>query len=238
MTASEEVEVNSNKENDPLKDQVEYKSWNHNHTKILIDLYGKYKKQLGTLRIKTMKKLWEIIANEINERFNLNVSPSNCENRWRVLDRNYKKFVENKNLTGRGRRCFEYAEEMAEIFGKKRNIHPEILLSSDAVIMPKISSAEPVETAVIATEIQEPSTSKHDSTETHKNILKKNKSRLLNKNNILESMRKDRLEYQKQRVKMEKEKLEIEKEKLQALKRRNQLIEDRNKLMKGADKIY
>lgn len=34
-------------------------------------------------------------------------------------------------FVGRGRKYFEYEAEMSEIFGKKKNINPEILLSTD-----------------------------------------------------------------------------------------------------------
>ncbi|CAH1980098.1 unnamed protein product [Acanthoscelides obtectus] len=46
----------------------------------------------------------------------------------------FKKYADNNNKTGRGRR--EYAEAMEDILDKKRNIHPVVLLSSDTVIHP------------------------------------------------------------------------------------------------------
>ncbi|CAH2015971.1 unnamed protein product [Acanthoscelides obtectus] len=39
----------------------------------------------------------------------------------------FKKYVDNNNKTGRGRREFEYAEAMEDILDKKRNIHPVVL---------------------------------------------------------------------------------------------------------------
>nr|CAI5837042.1 unnamed protein product [Callosobruchus analis] len=47
------------------------------------------------------------------------VAPSNCENRWRVLERNYKRFIDNQNQTGGGRMFFEFSKEMESLLGKK-----------------------------------------------------------------------------------------------------------------------
>ncbi|CAH1183030.1 unnamed protein product [Ceutorhynchus assimilis] len=93
--------------------------WTQNETKILIDLYGKLKNKVGTFQIKNIKMLWEKIANEL-AKLHIIVTPNNCLNRWKVLERNFKKFVDNQNKTGRGRKYFEYEAEMSEIFGKKK----------------------------------------------------------------------------------------------------------------------
>ncbi|XP_023311450.1 uncharacterized protein LOC108914340 isoform X2 [Anoplophora glabripennis] len=89
-----------------------------------------------------MKQFWEIIANLMNEELPINVTDAQCENRWRVLKRNYKKYVcDNNKKTGRDRKTFEYAEEFDEIFGRKRNIHPELLLTEDSAIEIQTSNA-------------------------------------------------------------------------------------------------
>lgn len=44
--------------------------------------------------------------------------------------------MENKNSTGRGRKHFDFSEEMDHIFAHKKNVHPEILLSSEVVDRP------------------------------------------------------------------------------------------------------
>lgn len=78
---------------------AEYK-WNINNSKLLIDLYSKYRNKVGTLQIRSLKKLWEIIAEELRK-LGVNVTPNNCLNRWRVLERNYKKFIDNNKKTGK-----------------------------------------------------------------------------------------------------------------------------------------
>lgn len=77
--------------------------------------------------------MWEVISVEINKIHSTSFNASHCENRWRVIERNYKKFVDETNKTGRGRKLFEYTVEMEEIFGNKKNINPELLLSNETV---------------------------------------------------------------------------------------------------------
>lgn len=74
--------------------------WSVNETKMLIDMYKKYKNKVGTFQIKNQKMLWEKIAEELRK-LGLRITVNNCLNRWRVVERNYKKFVDNQNKTGR-----------------------------------------------------------------------------------------------------------------------------------------
>lgn len=66
-----------------------------------------------------MKKLLKVIATELSNIFKITISAAKCENRWKVLERNYKKVVDNNNKTGRGRKTFNYETKFDEIFGKK-----------------------------------------------------------------------------------------------------------------------
>lgn len=58
---------------------------------------------------------------------------------------------------------------------------------------------------------------------------------ILNRNKILENMRKDPLEYQREKLKIEEEKLLIKKERLEEVKKRNRLIEERNEILKNSE---
>lgn len=93
--------------------------WSVNQTKELLDLYKLYKSKVGTLEIKTLKQMWMKIALELRKKQNIVVTDANCLNRWKVMERNYKKYIENENSTGRGRKYFEYIQEMEDILGKK-----------------------------------------------------------------------------------------------------------------------
>ncbi|KAL1489252.1 hypothetical protein ABEB36_014185 [Hypothenemus hampei] len=95
-------------------------SWTTNGTKILIDLYQKYVKEVGKLKMKNLKSMWSQIAIEISTLLGTNITAKHCENRWKVLDRNYKKWLDNQSATGRGRKIFEFADEMNNVYGKKK----------------------------------------------------------------------------------------------------------------------
>ena len=113
--------------------------WNIQNSKTLIDLYSTYRNKVGSFKIKNLKQMWVIISEDISHTYGMKINPNNCENRWRVLERNYKKYVENKNSTGRGRKHFDFIEEMDQIFAHKKNVHPEILLSSEDVHDPIVN---------------------------------------------------------------------------------------------------
>lgn len=91
-------------------------SWTSNQTKVMLDVYKKYRSKVGTFEIKNFKKLWEVMAAKINDILKSNYSSSHVENRWRVVERSYKRFVDNQTKTGRGKKYFEYQEEMDDIF--------------------------------------------------------------------------------------------------------------------------
>ncbi|VEN64092.1 unnamed protein product, partial [Callosobruchus maculatus] len=55
-----------------------------------------------------MKKLWELVAHDMSIKYRTTVLPSKCGNRFKVLDRSYKKTKDHNNQSGRGRRAFEF----------------------------------------------------------------------------------------------------------------------------------
>lgn len=64
---------------------------------------------------------------------------SHCENQWKVLEINYKRYIDNKTKTGRRRKCFEFVHEhvhfkqIVNVFEKKKNVNPELLLESKTI---------------------------------------------------------------------------------------------------------
>ncbi|KAL1497355.1 hypothetical protein ABEB36_008337, partial [Hypothenemus hampei] len=77
--------------------------WTGNNTRLLIDLYAKYRTKVGTMEIRSLKQMWELISKNLSQQIGIAPTPSNCEKRWKVLDRNFKKHVDNQNSTGRGK---------------------------------------------------------------------------------------------------------------------------------------
>ncbi|CAH1114888.1 unnamed protein product [Psylliodes chrysocephalus] len=101
-------------------EKEDFNYFNSERTNALLNLYKLNKPKVGKGDIKTMKKLWEIIAREMSNKYKITVSPAKFENKYKVLERAYKKFVENNNKKkGRGRKEFVYENIFNEIFDKK-----------------------------------------------------------------------------------------------------------------------
>nr|XP_023024480.1 uncharacterized protein LOC111512571 [Leptinotarsa decemlineata] len=202
-------------------------NWTSDQTKVMLDLYKKYRPKVGSFQIKNLKRLWEVLAAEMNEILESNYSSSHVENRWRVVERSYKKFVDNQTKTGRGKKYFEYQEEMDNIFRGKKNVKPDVLLSTDTI--------EHVEEVEPANEEPIQSTS-NSATATFQTLGKglslKRRNPATTKNLTLEQLRRDRKEYYKERIEVEKQKLEVEKQKVVLMKERNNLFRERNELLK------
>lgn len=196
-------------------DKADHK-WTANQTKLLIDFYKKYKPKVGSFEIKTIKRMWQKIASEVSNYSKVTILPHNCENRWRVLDRNYKKYIEQKNSTGQGRAYFEYAEEMEELFGKKKSIKPQLLLSTETISVPDHSynKENSVENNLTAKTSQDT----EKTCNADRKIIKKRKT------SVIEQIRQDRLAYHTKRLQQEERKIE-------EIKKRNELIIERNNIL-------
>lgn len=169
--------------------------------------------------------MYEEIAKEMRHKLRKNVTAINCENKWRVLERAYKKYIADTNQTGAGRKEFEYAEIMTEILGKKRNVHPEILLAADTVDnMPSTSEeSEPSRLPLVQTEEEVP---KRAFSIKKKTVTTTTPLRSRNlKTYMLKEIRSDRQSYYKQRLEQEERKIE---QKL----RKNKLLEEKNLILK------
>lgn len=66
--------------------------WPTQPTKLLINLYKEKKKLVEERKIKTLKKMWEMISQEIQKYDSrYRYTPQQCETKWKSLERAYKK---------------------------------------------------------------------------------------------------------------------------------------------------
>lgn len=227
--------------------------WTTQNTKILLDLYKLFRKQVGTMKIRNFKKMWETISHEMKQKHQINVTPGHCENRWRVLERNFKKYVDDSKKTGMGRKHFEYREEMYDILGKKKTVCPQLVLSTQTIdhnkndtekpgtsitSNPDVSSeVAPKTTTVSLAEV----TSKDEPTIAKKNKIILTRRSVTKNSDVLEKMRCDKRVYQENRIKYEKEKSDklfnLEKEKVDIQITRNNLLKEKNDLMKEQNNL-
>ena len=87
------------------------------------------KKSKGFLNIQT---IWSDIAEEIKERFGKEVSITTCNNKWKSLKHDFKKY--NLQLRGNdegGVKLFPYVKEFKECFGAMDYEEPSPLDSSE-----------------------------------------------------------------------------------------------------------
>lgn len=93
----------SGKENDDLSTST----WTDEATKLLIDIYSKNKILVESGKIKTLKRMWEIIK-DVMVSHKYNFTAIQIENRWKTLERSFKNHMENKKKTGRSRKFLPY----------------------------------------------------------------------------------------------------------------------------------
>ncbi|KAL1492576.1 hypothetical protein ABEB36_010816 [Hypothenemus hampei] len=204
--------------------------WTHGDTLIFLSLYETYRKKVGSLQIKSLKKMYEEISKELRLKTKKNISPGHCENRWKVLERAYKKYILNNNKTGSGRKDFEYADVMSNILGKKKNIHPEIVLSSETVDTTLIDNPEDINQniATSSNDVKDQNSSNTSNVKvskvTHPSRTKYNNRTL--KCQLLKDIRLDRQRYYDKRHKQENQKIEEKLKKNNLLKERNDILRE------------
>lgn len=82
--------------------------WSDRTTKLLISEYKKLKPLVDSRKIKTMKRMWEMITECLNRHTNCNYTSTQTETKWKTLERAFKGIVDNNNKSGRGKRKCPY----------------------------------------------------------------------------------------------------------------------------------
>jgi len=77
-------------------------SWNDANTKLFLSLYREMKNLVASKKIKSFKDMWKRITDEMNNS-GYKVTITQVQNKWKTLDRQYKKVISNNNQTGKGR---------------------------------------------------------------------------------------------------------------------------------------
>ncbi|KAF0739308.1 Myeloid differentiation primary response protein MyD88 [Aphis craccivora] len=212
---------------------VEYTHWSRNVTLRLIDEYGKNYKDVGS-RIRSYKILYEMIAEILNTEFQLKLTGSQVNNKFQTLIRSYKAVVDNNKKTGRGRKYFEFEEQMDNIFHKSKRINPEILLTETEVIRntPRACNDTPTLQRSVHEVIDEPDEFINEASgcveDERKTAVKKTTTNLKRKGtrtDVLEDIRSDKQKFYENYI-------QIQNSKIAEQKRKNDLLEEKNKLLK------
>ncbi|CAG9760158.1 unnamed protein product [Ceutorhynchus assimilis] len=213
-------------------------------SKDILQLQNVVQSQLEGIKITKQKKLWEIIAEILNKEFHLKLTASQVENKWRTLLRAYKNVTDNNNKTGRGRKVFQYQEEMDIIFCKKKNINPEVLLSNETIVAIPESITSTTQNKKDEHNSESPLSSRMEfvsDTPTHSEMPMKNSDleqrsikikRIVSRNDVLEKIRLDRQKQHEQIVRKIEERIQLQKQKLTERKWQNYIQEERNTILR------
>lgn len=101
-----EKENNSNA-TQPTLPNLETFSWNDTNTKLFLSLYREMRELVSTRKIKNIKAMWKCITDKM-QNSGYDVTALQVENKWKTLERQYKKVISNNNKTGRGRITCSY----------------------------------------------------------------------------------------------------------------------------------
>lgn len=97
--------------------------WTSKATMCLISQYKKYRSMVGqSTHLRSLREMFEMISVEM-QKYGFYFSPQKCENKWRVLERKYKKILYREKLKKPGRMRhigqWEYKKSLDEIFTDK-----------------------------------------------------------------------------------------------------------------------
>ncbi|XP_020299374.1 uncharacterized protein LOC109863527 [Pseudomyrmex gracilis] len=130
-------------------------TWTDASTRLFIELYKEKKDLLTNRKIKTKKILWEIISESMKLEGYI-VTPTQLENKLKLLERSYKNMVTHNKQTGRGRITCAYQTELTELLGQKHNIEPVAVCGKNGLILrkeqPSASQIEEIDKELMSAE--------------------------------------------------------------------------------------
>lgn len=81
--------------------------WPEAATKLLITNYQELKPLVENRKIKSMKRMWQKICEELDA-YDYKYTCTQVESKWKSLERSFKTVMENSKKTGRGRKSCPY----------------------------------------------------------------------------------------------------------------------------------
>lgn len=110
--------------------------WDHNATLALIEQRKEKEDAFNDPNNRNKKHLiWGEIATELKHLMSDNLIGKQCENRWKVLMRDYKEVKDlssdnGKEVTGRATKTFAYEQQLDDMYGLSDKIKPRCILES------------------------------------------------------------------------------------------------------------
>ncbi|KAL1471652.1 hypothetical protein MTO96_039811 [Rhipicephalus appendiculatus] len=131
----EETHPGTSTDTEVLSD-TEREVWPRNQTLFLISKY----KELNNVGIKkggfrTKKLMWRKLAEILNAEFSRHFTALQVENKWKSLERRYKKTKAKNNSSGHSRVSCDYESELAEVLEKQHHVTPTVLVTQGKVMV-------------------------------------------------------------------------------------------------------
>jgi len=147
--------------------------WNSDETKLLLDKYEEYLKEVGPMKkFKTKKVMWKQISLDIERILNRKKTEVQCQNRFKNILKRKKQAVDNNNTSGSSRVDIPFERELNSICAVDDSIEPEVLQSSTNIILK--------ETAKTNQEVDtDPSIDSNTVEEKHKENVAKKKRKII-----------------------------------------------------------
>ncbi|XP_063240901.1 uncharacterized protein LOC134541397 isoform X2 [Bacillus rossius redtenbacheri] len=121
--------------------------WDHSATRLLISEYDEKKQMVDSGKLKSHKIMWNLIAEEMCKQ-GYSYNNLQVENKWKSLDRAFKKYLSRRELTGRTKKV-PFFKEMMEIHKRHQDLYSSVvteLQDEDVVMHEEVVNDSDVET--------------------------------------------------------------------------------------------
>lgn len=94
-------------------------------------MYKEMKARLGQKGgIRNKKTMWELLADELNKKYSGLLTPLQVQNKWKSLERAYKRTLIKNKQSGEAATHCDFERELEEVLGKEHSIKPIVLYSA------------------------------------------------------------------------------------------------------------
>ncbi|XP_077501597.1 uncharacterized protein LOC144112656 isoform X2 [Amblyomma americanum] len=110
-------------------------AWSERKSRFLITKYKEAKDNIGRKGgFRTKKAMWEKLTDQINSEFGCHLTPLQVENKWKTMERAYKKSKAKNGSSGHSRAACLYERELSEVLEREHHITPVALLAPGRIV--------------------------------------------------------------------------------------------------------
>ncbi|XP_075722172.1 uncharacterized protein LOC142765304 [Rhipicephalus microplus] len=126
------------------RDDSEEALWSSRRTRFLIEKYKENFRNIGKKGgLRNKKQLFLYMTDALNEEFECSLSVLQVTNKWKSLERAYKRARENNRKSGSGTVECRFEEEMADIMDKQHHVSPIVTYTQGCKMVREDKETEP-----------------------------------------------------------------------------------------------